>query len=49
MSTLSYLHQLFNIDQCQAYIHMLRWKDRSLQYPRCHSQDIDPWGMYHYL
>jgi transposase-like protein len=48
MSTLSYLHQLFNIDQCQAYIHTLRWKDRSLQCPRCQSQDIDPWGTYHY-
>jgi hypothetical protein len=48
MSTLSYLHQLFNTDQCQAYIHTLRWKDRSLQCPRCQSQDIDPWGTYHY-
>ena len=48
MSTLSYLHQLFNIDQCQTYIHTLRWKDRALQCPRCQSQDIDPWGTYHY-
>ena len=43
MSTLSYIHHLFNIDQCQAYIHTLRWKDRPLQCPRCQSQDIDPW------
>src|SRR5207302_302614 len=48
MPVLSYLHQLFNVDQCQAYIHTLRWKDRPLQCPRCQSQDIDPWGTYHY-
>ena len=48
MPVLSYLHQLFNADQCQAYIHTLRWKDRPLQCPRCQSQDIDPWGNYHY-
>src|SRR5215510_16238375 len=48
MSTLSYLHQLFNIDQYHPYIHTLRWQDRSLQCPRCQSQDVDPWGTYHY-
>jgi transposase-like protein len=48
MSVLSYVHQLFNADQCHAYIHTLRWKDRPLQCPRCQSQDIDPWGQYHY-
>jgi len=48
MAVLSYIHQLFNIDQCQAYIHTLRWKDRPLQCPRCQSQDVDPWGTYHY-
>ena len=48
MSVLSYVHQLFNVDQCQAYIHTLRWKDRPLQCPRCQSQDLDPWGTYHY-
>jgi transposase-like protein len=47
MSTLSYLHQLFNIDQCQAYIHTLRWKDRPLQCPRCQSLNVGPWGTYH--
>ena len=48
MPMLSYLHQLFNVDQCQAYIHTLRWKDRPLQCPRCQSQNVDPWGTYHY-
>jgi transposase-like protein len=48
MPVLSYIHHLFNIDQCHAYIHTLRWKDRSLQCPRCQSQDVDPWGNYHY-
>jgi hypothetical protein len=48
MPVLSYLHQLFNAEQCQAYIHTLRWKDRPLQCPRCQSQDVDPWGKYHY-
>ena len=44
MPVLSYVHQLFNADQCHAYIHTLRWKDRPLQCPRCQSQDVDPWG-----
>src|SRR5262245_58177364 len=48
MSVLSYVHQLFNVNQCQAYIHTLRWKDRPLQCPRCQSRDVDPWGTYHY-
>jgi Transposase zinc-ribbon domain len=48
MSVLTYVHQLFNVDQCQAYIHTLRWKDRPLQCPRCQSRDVDPWGQYHY-
>src|SRR5499425_2599995 len=48
MPVLSYIHELFNVDQCQDYIHTLRWKDRPLQCPRCQSQDIDPWGTYHY-
>ena len=37
MPVLSYVHQLFNADQCQTYIHTLRWKDRPLQCPRCQS------------
>jgi len=48
MPVLSYVHHLFNVDQCQAYIHTLRWKNRSLQCPRCRSHDVDPWGNYHY-
>ena len=47
MPMLSHLHQLFNADTCQAYLHMLRWKDRPLQCPRCHSHDLGPWGPYH--
>ncbi len=48
MPVLAYVHHLFNVDQCHAYIHTLRWKDRPLQCPRCQSQDVDPWGQYHY-
>ena len=48
MPVLSYLHHLFNPERCQAYIHTLRWKDRPLQCPRCQSEDVDPWGDYHY-
>src|SRR5512133_2533526 len=48
MPVLSYILQLFNAEQCQAYIHTLRWKDRPLQCPRFHSPDVDPWGQYHY-
>src|SRR5262252_132283 len=48
MLVLSYVHQLFNVDQCQAYIHTLRWKDRPLQCPRCQSHNVGPWGTYHY-
>src|SRR5256884_1479499 len=47
MPVLSYIHQLFNVDQCQAYIHTLRWKDRPLQCPRCQSHNVGPWGTYH--
>ncbi len=46
MPVLSYLHQLFNAEQCQTYLHTLRWKDRPLQCPRCQSQDVDPGGTY---
>jgi len=37
MAMLSHVHQLFSAEHCQAYIHTLRWKDRLLQCPRCHS------------
>ena len=48
MSVLSYVHQLFTVDQCQISIQTLRWKDRPLHCPRCQSQDVDPWGNDHY-
>src|SRR5678815_3143404 len=48
MPVLSHLHQLFNAEQCQAYIHILRWKDRPLQCPRCLSLHIGRWGTYQY-
>src|SRR4030095_738743 len=48
MPVLSCVHQLFNADQCHAYIHTLRWKDRPLQCPRCQSHNVGPWGAYHY-
>jgi transposase-like protein len=48
MPVLSHLHQLFNAEQCQAYIRMLRWKDRPLQCPRCQSHHIGQWGTYQY-
>ena len=48
MSVFSHLHQLFNVDTCDMYIHTLRWQDRPLHCPRCHSHDVDPWGSYHY-
>ena len=48
MPTLSYVHHLFSLEQCQAYLHTLRWKDRPLQCPRCQSHNVGPWGRYHY-
>src|SRR2546425_1438855 len=48
MPVLSYVHQLFNAEQCQASIHTLRWKDRPLQCPRCQSHHIGRWGTYQY-
>ena len=33
MPVLSYVHHLFNVDPCQAYIHTLRWKDRRSSVP----------------
>ena len=48
MPVLSHVHHLFTADQCQAYIHTLRWKDRPLQCPRCQSHHIGRWGTYQY-
>ena len=47
MSVLSHLHQRFNVDTCDMYSHTLRWHDRPLHCPRCHSHDVDPWGSSH--
>jgi transposase-like protein len=47
MSMVSHLHQRFNTETCQSYIHTLRWKDRPLQCPRCQSHNVGPWGTYH--
>ena len=44
MPVLSYVHHLFDVNRCHAYLHTLRWYDRPLQCPRCQSQDDDPWG-----
>jgi transposase-like protein len=48
MPTLSHVHQLFSVETCHAYIHALRWNDRPLQCPHCHSPEVGPWGAYHY-
>jgi transposase-like protein len=48
MPVLSHLHHLFNAEQCQAYLHTLRWKDRPLHCPRCQSHHIGRWGTYQY-
>jgi transposase-like protein len=48
MPVLSYIPQLFNVDQCPASIHTLRWKDRPRQCPRCQSHHGGPWGASHY-
>jgi transposase-like protein len=48
MPVLSHVHQLFNAEQCQAYIPTLRWKERPLQCPRCQSDRIGRWGTYPY-
>ena len=47
MSIVSHLHQLFNEETCQTYLHQLRWKDRPKKCPHCQSEDIKPWGVYH--
>jgi transposase-like protein len=48
MPILSYLHQLFNADTCNTYLHTLRWKERPLHCPRCQSHNVGHWGAYHY-
>ena len=48
MPILSHLHHLFNAEQCQAHIRLLRWKDRPLHCPRCQSHHLGQWGTYQY-
>ncbi len=48
MPVLSYLHDLYPTEACGIYMHALRWKDRPLQCPHCHSSTVGPWGAYHY-
>ena len=48
MPVLSHVHQLFNAEQCQTYIHTLRWKDRPLQGPRCQRHHSGRWSTYHH-
>ena len=48
MAVLSHIHQLFNAEQCQAYIHTLRWKERPPPCPRCQSRHLGQWGTYQY-
>ena len=48
MPILSYLHQLFHADTCDASLPTLRWQERPLHCPRCHSHHTGPWGLYHY-
>ena len=43
---LKHLPQLFDVDQCQTYIHTLRWQDRPLQCARCQA-GRRPVGQYH--
>jgi len=47
MSIISYLHELFNEQKCNEYIHQLRWQNRQLQCPHCQSDNVKPWGNYH--
>ena len=48
MPVLSYIHQLFSAETCQAHLHTLRWKEPPFQCPHCQSPKIGPWGSYHY-
>ena len=48
MPVLSYVHHPFSAEQCQAYIHRLRWQDRPLPCPRCQSHHVGQWDTYHY-
>ena len=49
MSIISYLYELINEEKCLSCIHNLRWKDRQLECPHCHSLNVGSWGNYHRL
>ena len=44
MSIVSHLHQLFNAETCQSYIHALRWKDRPCNAPDVRATTSVPGG-----
>ena len=48
MPLLSYIHQLFSAETCQASLHTLRWQERPFPCPHGQSPKIGPWGTYHY-
>jgi len=47
MEIVTSLIDLIDQEACQRYIRYLRWRDRPLECPYCHSRDIAPWGKYH--
>lgn len=47
MEIIQSIVHLLDEEACQRYLHSLRWKDRPLECPYCHSQEVAPWGKYH--
>ena len=47
MPSLSQLHDLFRAEDCQAYLHTLRWNERPLLCPQGGSHHVSPWGTSH--
>ena len=43
MSMVSHLHQLFNPETCQSYIHNVALERSAPQCPRCQSHNVGPW------
>ena len=39
--------EFFDEVKVQNYIRALRWKDKQLQCPHCHSSNVGGWGTYH--
>ena len=44
MPMLSYIHQLFDAEQCQTYIHTLRWKRAHSNVPGARARMSIPGG-----